>query len=84
MRLRAVMLLQDAVEHGQIGELKVKDKTFIVLLQIARNKLSTLCERDEVKDFLHGLLVAKMDELHRRRPDLVKEARSVMSDPERR
>ena len=84
MRLRAVMLLQDAVEHGQIGELKVKDKTFIALLQIARNKPSTLCERDEVKDFLHGLLVAKMDELHRRRPDLVKDARSVMSDPERR
>ena len=48
-------------------------------------KLSVgLCERDEVKDWLHGVLVARMDELHRRRPELVKEAKAVMSDPDRR
>ena len=36
-------------------------------------KARALCDRDEVKDWIHGVLVAKMEALHARRPELATE-----------
>ena len=57
MRVRAKSLYDDAVEEGGITELK---------RDVLAARLKDLCKRDEVKDYLHGKLVNRMVELHKR------------------
>lgn len=60
-RLRAHALYDDAVDAGGMVELAA---TRLVL----RGKLDQLCEREEVKGYLHALLVERMDARHARMP----------------
>ena len=72
MRVRAFEISNDAVKT-----LGSADGGLRQFAEAAQVKLRTMLERDEAKDFLHGLLVARMDRLQameqRRNPNWKKE-----------
>jgi hypothetical protein len=75
MRLRAKILFDDAVDFGDLWEIsrysELREGTGAQSQHAADNKLSALCDREEVRDWLHGLLVLRMERMHKGRPDLV-------------
>jgi hypothetical protein len=75
MRLRAKILYDDAVDFGDLWEIsrysELREGTGAQSQHAADQRLSALCEREEVRDWLHGLLVLRMERMHKGRPDLV-------------
>jgi hypothetical protein len=75
MRLRAKILYDDAVDFGDLWEIsrysELREGTGQQSQHAADQRLSALCEREEVRDALHGLLVLRMERMHKGRPDLV-------------
>lgn len=70
MRVLVWALHEDAVELGHVRQdVSDLDET----RRVARLKLEALCEKDEVKDTLHGLLVARMERKHKAKPWLKRE-----------
>ena len=70
MRLSAKLLFDDAIQFGAMAELASDAK---VSLDALASKVSALCERDEAKDFLHGVLVALMERYHAKHSGLARE-----------
>jgi hypothetical protein len=75
MRIRAKILYDDAVDFGDLWEIsrysELREGTGAQSQHAADQRLSALCEREEVRDALHGLLVLRMERMHKGRPDLV-------------
>ena len=69
MRLRAKLLYDDAVDLGDVWEIsrysELREGTGPQSQHAADSKLSALCEREEVRDWLHGLLVLRMERMQR-------------------
>ena len=59
MRLCARELYEDSYEYGELDELKKAPAPHN--LETVRERVESLCKRDEVKDFLHGKLVEQME-----------------------
>jgi hypothetical protein len=57
MRLRAKEVVDSAIEHGHMHELTESRATL-------DDRLRNLCMRDEVKDWLHAMLVRQMSAFH--------------------
>ena len=68
MRLRAKTLYDDAVEFG--GMIAFETGSPPHNRQNVHELAAQLCQRDEVKEFLHGLLVDQMDRFHTSHPTL--------------
>ena len=59
MRTRALVLWNDAIEFGGVTESELSATGGSG--ELLRDRLRTLCEKDEAKDVLHGALLARME-----------------------